>query len=291
MSNLNLAANLQYNSQRWYDAGAGLNLQPGSFGGAPVGSGSLGMPGLPRGHAYIPRVSSSGWNYNLLPDVVGIIKTWADKRYKVQIGQALERLIPRRYNIPVNYGTALISLSTSKDTLSNPRFTSLLDSLNGRVSWTSSNLVRLNIPIKGVLDFEAEAGRLAQSFEPFGEVTRVQGFARGFDLAAEGIDPKVVVRLGKVLGASLDVGIGAGFQLYEDWDNPNLTGYQKAYRAGVSGGGSALFAGVAAAIFCGETGGVGCLIIAGVGGGLVWSEVGQPIVFENLFPLELSLFW
>ncbi|GAB4415442.1 MAG: hypothetical protein Fur0044_10530 [Anaerolineae bacterium] len=135
-----------------------------------------------------------------------------------------------------------------------------------------------------MLDFEAEAGRLAQSFEPFGEVTRVQGFARGFYYAAEGIDPKVVARLRGVFGVGLDAGIGAGFQLYEDWDNPNLTGYQKACRAGVSGGGSALFAGVAAAIFCGETGGVGCLIIAGIGGGLVWSEVGQPIVFEKLFP-------
>ncbi|GAB4415437.1 MAG: hypothetical protein Fur0044_10520 [Anaerolineae bacterium] len=153
VSNLNLAANLQYTGQRWYDAGLGLHLQPGSFGGVPAGSGPIGMPELTGGHAYIPRVSSTGWNHNLLPDVVGIIKTWADEHYQIQIGQALEHFIPRRYTIPVNYGTALISLSTNKDTLSNPRFIRLLDSFNGRVSWTSSKACSPQYSYKGCARF------------------------------------------------------------------------------------------------------------------------------------------
>lgn len=67
MSNLNLAANLQYPGQRWYDAGLALHLQPSPFGGALAGSGSMGMAGVPGGNAYASRVSSgSGGGLDLL---------------------------------------------------------------------------------------------------------------------------------------------------------------------------------------------------------------------------------
>lgn len=153
--------------------------------------------------------------------------------------------------------------------------------LGGRVSWRGSSKFGLNIPIRN--DLEAEASRLAGRFEPFGEITRIRGLGRGIDYVAEAIDLKVVSRLTKVLGFGTDVGIGAGFQLYEDWGNPYLTTGQKIGRAtvsGLGGAGSALLTGL---VFgCGSS--LPCAVAAGIIGGVTWAIFGQPLVFEVVFP-------
>ncbi|MCB8923678.1 MAG: hypothetical protein H6662_18990 [Ardenticatenaceae bacterium] len=82
--------------------------------------------------------------------------------------------------------------------------------------------------------------------------------------------------------------IGAGFQLYDDWGNPYLTGWQKVRRAGISGGVSlaAAFAGAGVGALAGTATGVpivGTVVgtVVGFGVGL-WAELQvTPVIFER----------
>jgi hypothetical protein len=90
-----------------------------------------------------------------------------------------------------------------------------------------------------------------------------------------------VVRLNGI-GFGFDFVIGIGFQYAQDYRNPYLTEGQVIGRSVVSGLGGAGFSYGAVLFVCGATAGIPCAILAGVGGGIVWSVAGQPLVFQWL---------
>lgn len=80
-------------------------------------------------------------------------------------------------------------------------------------------------------------------------------------------------------GPALDAGAGGYFQYLEDRNNPYLTPWQKGFRIGIAGGGSALtVVGIGAAIGCGGT--VVCGVVVGVTGFVTWNVIGQPLIFK-----------
>ncbi len=92
------------------------------------------------------------------------------------------------------------------------------------------------------------------------------------------------------IGAGIDFAVGFGFQIANDWGNPYLSSNQIGGRAIVAGGGSAISSflggftgGAALGALCGP-GVVICspigAVIGAVGGGVLWSEIVQPWIFQ-----------
>ncbi|MCP4362123.1 MAG: hypothetical protein GY796_29295, partial [Chloroflexi bacterium] len=81
-------------------------------------------------------------------------------------------------------------------------------------------------------------------------------------------DLPILRGLRSALGFGLDVGIGFGFQYWEDSYNPYLTERQRIGRGTISGLGGAGTASVFIAFACGLSGGLPCTIGAGVAGGI-----------------------
>jgi hypothetical protein len=85
-------------------------------------------------------------------------------------------------------------------------------------------------------------------------------------------------------GAGLDFVIGFGFQWANDYGSPYLSLEQVILRSTIAGGGSVLFGGLggAAGAFCGPAAFI-CVPLGAVAGGVVWSELFQPLIFQAPF--------
>ncbi len=83
------------------------------------------------------------------------------------------------------------------------------------------------------------------------------------------------------IGTGLDFAIGFGFQFANDYGSPYLTFEKTVLRSTVAGTGSALLGGVGGAIgfLCGPAV-IICTPVGSVVGGLVWSELIQPRIFQ-----------
>ena len=179
--------------------------------------------------------------------------------------------------------TARIWLDLGEDTLFPPYADDVLRSFRGVTAQRGTLWV--TVEAAGELGLHGSADEFAEGLAralPDVEAASVRGLVTG-SIRRVPVRGRVPTRGAynalTVLGPLADVGIGAGFQYWTDYQNPYLTEGQKLGRAAISGVSEGLGALIVTAAVCGSTGGVGCVVIAGVSGGFAGGAFARSIVF------------
>ncbi len=146
-------------------------------------------------------------------------------------------------------------------------------------------LTRIRVQADAPLQIGVRARQLAQELTeglPDDSLVQMRGGLSGYVRTADAIPGKLddVINL-NYIGFGLDFAIGFAFQFGQDYGNPYLSTGQVVGRSITSGLGGALTSGVAVLVFCGPSAPV-CAVAAGVAGGLVWSTIGQPFVYQRI---------
>jgi hypothetical protein len=150
--------------------------------------------------------------------------------------------------------------------------------LNGSLFY----LTQIQVEAQSALGIGVAARNTARELTnalPEGSLVQVRGGLDGY-VSAQPMTGQLdeVVRLNGI-GFGFDFVIGFGFQYAQDRHNPYLTTGQVVLRAGTSGVGGAVASALAVSALCGPGAPV-CVVLAGVGGGLIWAEFVQPRVFQ-----------
>jgi hypothetical protein len=222
--------------------------------------------------------AAQGDGFNWTPHVIGLAKNTA-------VEWARDIPVVKGYTYA---GVRRVAVSGSYETLTQ-NLPDTLRQFSGRLVGTGSEgpgyfyLTRIQVEAESRLGIGVSAERVAQELTerlPADAHVQLRGGLGGNYWP----DSPVTGQLDEILdlnafGFGLDFAIGFGFQYAEDMQNPYLTKGQVFLRAGMSGLGGAFVSAAAVGVFCGPGAPV-CAIFAGVAGGIVWTSIGQPLVFR-----------
>jgi hypothetical protein len=235
-------------------------------------AGVMGQPGVLQ--------SAAGDAFNWLPHFVNLAENTA-----VESARNLSVVTGYIYE-----GVRPVAVRGSRDTLTH-HLPDALQEFPGRFVGSDPNDMFYRTRIRVRADSELRIGVRAREMAteltnamPPGSRVQLRGGLEGHNWVVGQTWGQLedVARLNKIrsgLGFGFDFVIGVGFQFSHDIQNPYLTPQQVVLRAGASGVGGAVVSALAVSAFCGP-GAFACAIFAGVGGGMAWSVVVQPLVFQ-----------
>jgi uncharacterized repeat protein (TIGR01451 family) len=284
---------LHLGNGRWYDPAWGRPLQPNAAGGPPTvpqalnrfAATPLGQPGVA-----VAATSSFNWTpsavsfvYGTTTQLVGLTPKFIGKSYS---GYALVEVMASRSALTRNWRKLD---ETIRVAFTSPAFGATegkrifftrvgiiplagnsLDDLT-RASDDVVRSLQNGLPGKGPwaarISSQVYEGASWSNYKLYNQLDNWNGIVTG-------------------IGAGLDFVLGFGFQLHNDYESPYLSTGQVFVRATLSGGlgaGVSFAFGIGGNFLCGPP----CAVLGAVGGGILWSEFFQPIIFESpLSPLK-----
>lgn len=272
---------------RWYDPALGRPLQPNPAGGAPTAPQTISRyAATPMGQPGVAQ-AAAGSGFNAIPSVISFV-------YGTSTALATHALEPSLVEHAfTGYSTVRIiaSRNTFKTRLPqvaqsiNANFTTpiFFEKVGNRQYYESLGIIPLAAKSHDDLykSFDDIIGRLANALPSRGTyAARISG----------NVDNVVHLRYGASLqkwtgavtgvGAGIDFVVGFGFQISNDLNNPYISPNKAFSRAIISGSGGALFSflgGGLGSALCGPP----CTVLGSVVGGLIWSEVVQPVIYNS----------